>query len=56
MATYSVSVDLTLNFSLSIEANSEEEAIELAEQKAYKDYLVETPDGMDATVMHVVKD
>lgn len=56
MATYSVNVDLTLNFSYSVEAESTEDAERIVKEKVYKDYLTKSADGMDAEITYCEKD
>ena len=48
---FSVEVSVSVQFSIPVEAGSEQEAREIAENRAYTDYLNAQPDELNAVAL-----
>jgi hypothetical protein len=49
--TYRIPVSVNVEFTVEVEANSREEARELAENLAYTEYLTADPDELNAVAL-----
>lgn len=51
MARYEIPVSVNVEFTITVEASSKAEAREIAEERAYTEYLTADPDELNAVAM-----